>query len=122
LTIARMFTVSPWGTPTVVSIRDLAPVFQSYVVSKTASHSLWRIVAVDEETTLWHAAAECRASRRTVDRYRSVQEQHGSTDAWMSGMSASCWPTHMAPMDGMFTKDGVRILTRVGVSLPSEAR
>jgi hypothetical protein len=54
--------------------------------------------------------------------YRSVQEQHGSTEAWMSGMSASWFPTHMALMEGMFTKDGVRILTRVGVSLPSDAR
>ena len=50
--------------------------------------------------------------------YRSVHEQHGSTDAWMRGMSASCWPTHMASMDGMFTNDGVRILNRVGVLVP----
>ena len=54
--------------------------------------------------------------------YRSVQEQQGSTEAWMSGMSASWFRTHMASMEGMFIKDGVRILTRVGVSLPSEAR
>ena len=54
--------------------------------------------------------------------YRSVQEQHGSTEAWMSGMSASWFRTHMASMEGMFIKDGVRILTRVGVSLPSDAR
>jgi len=54
--------------------------------------------------------------------YRSVHEQHGSTEAWMSGMSASCCWTHMASMEGMFKKLGVRILTRDGVSLPSEAR
>jgi hypothetical protein len=53
---------------------------------------------------------------------RSVHEQRGSTDAWMSGMSASCWPTNMASMDGMSTDDGVRILTPFGVSVPSEAR
>ena len=36
----------------------------------------------------------------------------------MTGRSARWCPTHMASMDGIFTKDGVRTFTRVAVSLP----
>jgi hypothetical protein len=37
----------------------------------------------------------------------------------MSGRSARFCPPHIASMEGMFTKEGVRTFTRVGVSLSS---
>ncbi len=54
--------------------------------------------------------------------YRSVQETHGSTDAWMIAMSPSAWPCTIARIAGMLTSDGVRIFTRTGVSEPSLCR
>jgi len=80
-----------------------------------------RDFTADEQALAQHLGNQIGVAVRLLDQ-RSVQEQQGSTEAWMSGMSPSCWPTHMASMEGMFMKDGVRILTRVGVSLPSDAR
>lgn len=50
---------------------------------------------------------------------RSVQEQHGSTEAWIIAISPSAWPRAMARIAGKFKSDGVRIFTRAGVSEPS---
>ena len=52
---------------------------------------------------------------------RSVQEMHGSTEAWTIDRSASGRPVIIAWMAGMLTKEGVRILTRAGPLPPSDA-